>query len=215
MYGIPDTPTPTPPPQPSTFSDLLTWYLDHLWNLLWRVCGVNNTITPVGVLAMLRVNNARKRFRALLERMQFGPLPPSPQRASPRPSATPRALPAPGVVAKYDRGWLVRAVPHTAPIAQYLYSILSHPDASGVLAADPTFARMLRSMLWMLGKKPPPHVFPPLRPRAPRPKARKLRKRRRKPLPLARIDYSRELFGRHRVPPDASWGMAPPSKKRS
>jgi hypothetical protein len=74
-------------------------------------------------------------------------------------------------------------------------------------------ARGLRSLLWMLGHHVPPGVFPPLRPRAPRPKARKQRKR--KPRPLVRIDYSRELYGMHRVPPDASWGLAPPSKKRA
>ena len=213
MYGIPDTPTPAPPPQPQTLSDKLSWYLDHLWSLIWRVCGVENAHTPVGVLVMQRVGAARARFRALLERLKFGPLPPRPIRASPRPSASPRALPDPGPVANRQRGWLIREVPQTGPISQLLYSFLSHPDAPGVLAADPTLARMLRSMLWMLGNHPPPHVFPPLRKRAPRPKARKPRKR--KPRPLARIDYSRELYGRHRVPPDASWGMAPPSKKRS
>ena len=176
------------------------------------------TISPLGQLVARRVDDVRKRFVALLERLKFGPLPPPPQRASPRPSATrlsksPRALPEPGPVANYDRGWLIREVPQTGPASHLLYSILSHPDAPGVLAADPTLARMLRSMLWMLGNHPPPHVFPPLRRRAPRPKARKSRKR--KPRPLARIDYSRELYGMHRVPPDASWGLAPPSKKRS
>ena len=218
MYGIEDTPTPAPPPQPQTFTHQLTWYLDHLWNLLWRVCCVANAHTPVGVLAMLRVNNARKRFRALLERLKFGPLPPPTQRASPRRSATrlsatPRALPPLGPAGLQRRGWLLPAVPQTRPISQLLYSILSHPDAPGVLAADPALARMLRSLLWMLGNHPPPGVFPPLRPRAPRRKARKARKRRARP--LVRIDYSRELVGMHRVPPDASWGMAPPSKKRS
>src|ERR1700677_3578027 len=111
MYGIPDTPTPTPPPQPQTFVEHLDWYLGHLWNLLWRVCGVNNGHTPIGVLVMLRVNAARKRFRDLLERLKFGPLPPPrPQRASPRPSAT-RLSKSP--VEDRRRGWLVRAVPQT------------------------------------------------------------------------------------------------------
>ena len=219
MYGIPDTPIPVPPPQPPTFVEHLDWYLGHLWTLIWRVCCVANAVTPIGVLVMRRVGAAHTRFRALLERLKLGPLPPPRPHASPRPSATrlsksPRALPEPGPVAQYDRGWLMRAVPQTGPIAQLLYSILSHPDAPGLLAADPTLARMLRSMLWMLGNHPPPHVFPPLRRRAPRPKARKSRKR--KPRPLARIDYSRELYGMHRVPPDASWGLAPvKSKKRS
>ena len=213
MYGIPDTPIPVPPPQPPTFVEHLDWYFGHLWTLLWRVCAVANGITPIGVLVMQRVGAARARFHALLERLKFAPLPPPPQRAAPRPSATPRELPEPGPVANKQRGWLIREVPQTGPASQALYSILSHPDAPALLAADPTLARMLRSMLWMLGHDVPPHVFPPLRPRAPRPKARKSRKR--KPRPLARIDYSRELIGMHRVPPDASWGMAPPSKKRA
>jgi hypothetical protein len=166
------------------------------------------------VLAMLRVNAARHRFRALLERLKFGPLPPPPpQRAASRPSATPRELPAPGPVARQHRGWLLHAVPQTGPISQMCYDILLHPEAPGLLAADPTLARTLRSLLWMLGHHAPPGVFPPHRPRAPRPKARKHRKR--KPRPLVRIDYSRELVGMHRVPPDASWGLAPPSKKRA
>ena len=218
MYGIPDTPIPVPPPQPPTFVEHLDWYFGHLWSLLWRVCAVANGITPIGVLVMQRVGAARARFHALLERLKFGPLPPPPLRAAPRrsatrSSATPRALPEPGPVANKQRGWLIREVPQTGPASQALYSILSHPDAPALLAADPTLARMLRSMLWMLGNHPPPNVFPPLRRRAPRRKARKSRKR--KPRPLARIDYSRELIGMHRVPPDASWGVAPPSKKRA
>src|ERR1700733_5345158 len=95
MYGIPDTPIPVPPPQPPTFVEHLDWYFGHLWSLLWRVCAVANGITPIGVLVMQRVGAARARFHALLERLKFGPLPPPPQRASPRPSATARALPEP------------------------------------------------------------------------------------------------------------------------
>src|ERR1700722_9091513 len=178
MYGIPDTPTHVPPPQPPTFVEHLDWYFGHLLALICRVCSVPNAYTPIGLLVMRRIGAAQKRFRALLERLKFGPLPPPRQRASPRPSTTrlskrPRALPEPGPVANYDRGWLIREVPQTGPASHLLYSILSHPDAPGVLAADPTLARMLRSMLWMLGHDVPPHVFPPLRPRAPRRKARK------------------------------------------
>jgi hypothetical protein len=213
MYGIQDTPSTAPPPKPLTFSEQLNWYFEHLWTLIWRVCSVENAHSPVGVLAMRRVGAPWQRFRALLERLKFGPLPPPPQRASPRPSTSPRALPAPGPVAKQYRGWLLHAVPQTGLISRMCYNLLLHAEAPALLAADPTFARGMRSLLWMLGHKVPPNVFPPLRPRAPRPKARKQRKR--KPRPLVRIDYSRELYGMHRVPPDASWGLAPPSKKRS
>ena len=213
MYGIQDNPSPAPPPKPMSFAEHFIWYLKLLATVVVTQCYANNTISPLGQLVARRVDDVRKRFVALLERLKFGPLPPPPQRAAPRPSATKRALPEPGPVANYERGWLMRAVPQTGPIAQLLYSILSHPDAPGVLAADPTLARAMRSLLWMLGHHAPPGVFPPRRPRKPRPKARKSRKR--KPRPLVRIDYSRELYGRHRVPPDASWGLAPPSKKRA
>src|SRR3984957_12339638 len=76
MYGIPDTQTPVPPPQPPTVVEHLDWYLGHLWTLIWRVCCVANAVTPIGVLVMRRVGAAHTRFRALLERLKFGPLPP-------------------------------------------------------------------------------------------------------------------------------------------
>ena len=218
MYGIQDNPSPAPPPKPMSFAEHFIWYLKLLATVVVTQCYANNTISPLGQLVARRVDDVRKRFVALLERLKFGPLPPPRQRASPRPSATrlsksPGALPEPGPVAHQKRGWLLHAIPQTGPISQMCYDILLHPEAPALLAADPALARALRSLLWMLNHHTPPGVFPPRRPRAPRRKARKSRKR--KPRPLPRIDYSRELIGMHRVPPDASWGMAPPSKKRA
>ena len=216
MYGIQDNPSPAPPPKPMSFAEHFIWYLKLLATVVVTQCYANNTISPLGKLVARRVDDVRKRFVALLERLKFGPLPPPRQRASPRPSTTrlsTRAFPEPGPVAHQKRGWLLHALPQTGPISQMCYDVLLHPDVPALLAADPALARGLRSLLWMLGHRTPPRVFPPRRPRAPRPKARKSGKR--KPRPLVRIDYSRELFGRHRVPPDASWGVAPPSKKRA
>src|ERR1700733_14762150 len=133
MYGIQDNPSPAPPPKPMSFAEHFIWYLKLLATVVVTQCYANNTISPLGQLVARRVDDVRKRFVALLERLKFGPLPPPRQRASPRPSATrlsksPRALPEPGPVAHQKRGWLLHAIPQTGPISQMCYDILLHPE---------------------------------------------------------------------------------------
>src|ERR1700733_15446882 len=99
MYGIQDNPSPAPPPKPMSFAEHFIWYLKLLATVVVTQCYANSTISPLGQLVARRVDDVRKRFVALLERLKFGPLPPPPQ-ALRRPSTTrlsksPGALPEP------------------------------------------------------------------------------------------------------------------------
>jgi hypothetical protein len=100
------------------------------------------------------------------------------------------------------RGWLLREVPQTGLISQMLYDILLHPQAPALLAADPTLARMLRSLLWVLGHRTPPGVFPPHR------------RTRRKPPDFAPIHpgYASRCRWRFPVARPAATGGRPPSR---
>jgi len=168
------------------------------------------------LLAWNRLGTLVGRLCKLYEQYRAGTL--KPIRA--RPSRKGEARPArPHTLALMPRkaGWLTLMVPECAWGGGALCALLHHPDIQAFFTEVPQARRLLRPFCQMFGNEIIPPTLKqqlPSRPRPPRPPARKRRKAR-KPRPIARIDYSRELFGRHRVPPDASWGMAPPSKKRS
>ncbi len=169
---------------------------------------------PLLLLAWNRIGDIVKRFNALYEKWRAGTLKPTRKRPSRKGEA--RATPRPGKLSVLPRraGWLTLMVPEASwggGTLTWSCRPTSSPSSPQCLSTP----HPLRPLCLMFGDKLiPPILKLPRRPRPPKPKARKQRKR--KPRPFARIDYSREPIGMHRVPPDASWGLLPAkSKKRS
>ena len=195
----------------------LNWLLGGIGRVIGASEVVRKRLVDWALLSLAwnRLGMAVKRLSALYEKYRAGTLKPTRVRPSRKGEARP-SRPRPLPLEPRRAGWLTLMVPECSWGGGSLLMMLEHPDIVAIITDVPQARRILRPMchLFADGSRIPAILKLPRRPRPAKPKARNQRKR--KPRPLARIDYSRELYGMHRVPPDASWGLAPAkSKKRS
>src|ERR1700729_3992596 len=193
-----------------------TWLLGGIR----RVIGLSEVVRrrlvneAIVYLAWHRLGEIVRRFNALYEKWRAGTLKPTRKQASRKGEA--RATPRTNRLSVLPRraGWLTRMVSECSWGGGSLLMLLEQPDILAFITEVPQARRILRPLCGMFvgGTMIPAILKLPRRPRPPKPKARKQRKR--KPRPFARIDYSRELVGMHRHPPDASWGLLPAKSKK-
>ena len=116
---------------------------------------------PLIILICSRLRRIAGRFAGIAARLQAGRLrrraAPSPRPAQPaaRPKRPYRPRPLPQGFA-----WLVRLVPDAANRGSQLQHLLAEPEMAALIAAAPQSRRLLRSLCWMLGVRPPPGLKP-------------------------------------------------------
>ncbi len=136
-----------------------------------------------------RLRRLGKRFAALVARVEAGTVRPVRVRAAPRKA---RVSLAPVLPRKF--GWLCRLMPEGNGDVEYLErQVASDAGMASLLAAAPQAGRMLRSVLWMMGRPAPEPLRLP--PRAPRP-ARQ-RARRPGPPPIEDRPYRKQPYKSH------------------
>jgi hypothetical protein len=159
----------TLPPQPALATDRFILILSALWKWVWEKPGSEMT-GPLSAAIRRKVTTAQARFTILARRFHDGTLAPGKPRAGPRapPAAGQDAAPRTRCRSILPRrfGWLCRLVPSLASMAgSQMESLLKEPELEAMAAASPEVGRLIRSLLWMTGKKPPAAFAPPPRPR--------------------------------------------------
>src|SRR3984957_3334177 len=193
-------------------TDLFTRFTRGLFDVLNFALRRDQTPQPLATLLTQRVARLHNRFLALLAQVRAGTLPslrPSRAGAPPRAPATPHAAP-PAILAPHRIAALLAPIPETAWHCRcFLWDIVDNDaEARALIAAAPQAGRVLRAFCAMLGRKPPPWLALPRRPRVrkPRPPAA------RKPADaskLGRIAYANLIAPECR---DGPSGTRPPNR---
>jgi hypothetical protein len=157
----------TLPPQPALATDRFILILAALWKWVWEKPGREMT-GAVSVAIRRKLTTAQARFALLAQRFHDGTLTP------PKPRATPRKPPAfpddagtrtrPPPILPRHFGWLCGLVPSWAAGAGYqMEHLLLNPELEAMAAASPEVGKLIRSLLWMTGRRPPAYLAPPPR----------------------------------------------------
>jgi hypothetical protein len=160
------------PPQPALATDRFILILAALLRWVWEKPGSEMT-GLVSVAIRRKLTTARARFALLAQRFHDGTLAPPKPRAAPGKSpspddAAPRSRPPPILPRRF--GWLCRLVPSLASMAgSQMETLLREPELEAMAAASPEVGKLIRSLLWMTGRKPPAYLAPPPRARRVRP----------------------------------------------
>ena len=193
-------------------ADLFALFTKGLFDMLLVAVLRNAIPQPLAFQLTLRVQRLRDRFNALLAQFRAGTLPPvRPSRAGapPRANAEPRPSP-PAILAPRRIAALLAPIPQTAWLCRcFLAEIIDNDvEVRALVAAAPQAGRIMRVFSRMLGRKPPPWLALPARPRArrPRPPApRKPADARR----LGRLAYANLIAPECR---DGPAGIRPPNR---
>jgi hypothetical protein len=155
------------PPQPALATDRFILILVALRRWVWEKPGTEMT-GLVSAAIRRKLGMVLARFALLAERFHDGTLTAPKPRASPRKppcsadDAAPRTRPPPILPRRF--GWLCRLVPSLASVAGHQMEALLHePELEAMAAASPEVGRLVRSLLWMTGRKPPATLAPPPR----------------------------------------------------
>jgi hypothetical protein len=157
----------TLPPQPALATDRFILILAALLRWVWEKPGKEMT-GPLSVAIRRKLTTVRLRFAILAKRFHDGTL------APPKPRATARKPPAstgdaaqgtrPPPILPRHFGWLCRLVPSLASVAgNQMEHLLREPELEAMAAASPEVGTLIRSLLWMTGKRPPAYLAPPPR----------------------------------------------------
>jgi hypothetical protein len=158
----------TLPPQPALATDRFILILATLCKWVWEKPGREMTGELSGAIRR-KLGLVKARFALLAQRFHDGTLTPPKPRAAPRrlPASAdeaPRTRPPPFLPRRF--GWLCRLVPGLASVAGNMMEIvLKEPELAAMAEASPEVGKLIRSLLWMTGKKPPAYLAPPPRPR--------------------------------------------------
>jgi hypothetical protein len=183
---------PTPPTSPveRLFAMLHRLLVDIGGRVSW------STLSPLVVAVMhRRIQGNKFRIERIVTQIRAGTYRPRRRTVKPSTRASPNPRPPrPPSLLPATFGWLVPLIParpeeywHANGIRDGVESFLNHPEMVALVAAAPVgLGRPLRSICWMVGLRPPPHLAPlrPPKPPAEAPKpAAKPRLPRPAPLP--------------------------------
>jgi hypothetical protein len=156
--------TPPRPPQPAFATDRFILILAALVRWVWEKPGREMT-GLVSAAIRRKLTGVQARFALLAQRFHDGTLAPPKPRAAPRKpppcsdDAAPRTRPPPILPRRF--GWLCGLVPSWAAGAGYqMEALLQHPELEAMAKASPEVGKLLRSLLWMTGRKPPAYLAP-------------------------------------------------------
>jgi len=155
-------------PGPSV-PDRFAYLIGGLCHCLGAIFMRDRSTGPLTLLIHGRLRQLQARFAAIVARVEAGKIRPAATRSAQRGArvASTRLVPS-------DFGWLCRLMPEGNVYATYLEEqVRTDAKLAAVLAAAPQAGRVLRSVLWMMGRDVPEMLRPPRAPpRAPRAKAK-------------------------------------------
>jgi hypothetical protein len=175
-------------------------YFPHVGDIcagIARVAAQFRLLSPMLLLAWLRLRNTQARLDRLAIRWQQNRLHPTRKRlnAARKPRPIQPADPEHPRRTPQSHAWLIRLHQPLAQWAPRIDMLVNDPDIAALCAAAPQAGRLLRPLCRMFGLTPPSHILRPAAPRKPRPRKPKVPK----PPPFAEHSPSKWPFVPHRL----------------
>ena len=154
-----------------TLPDRFAYLIGGLCHYLGAIFTRDRSTGPLTLLVFGRLRRLATRFAALVARVEAGTLRPVRARVAPRAARV--SLPP---VMPRGFGWLSRLMPEGNAYAEYLErQLVPEADMAALLAVAPQAGRMLRSVLWMMGRPVPEALRLPKAPRKSRKRPARIR----------------------------------------
>ena len=195
---------PSSPPEPEKLGPaaIVALILTNVCNSAAAALVRRSDLTPMLRLLWSRLQRTIRRFARLAELVAQNRLPPPrpPRKRPETPEQTSKPERAKKLRLPQGFAWLLPLVPMVGNYGSQLEHLLQDPEMLALIEAAPQAKRLLRPILHMLGRRPPPLLALPARPRKPRPKKPRT--------PRERRPTHFEVFGRKGTP-----GWVPPTPR--